>query len=351
LGASATLVSIVSGIGEFFGYTLRAAAGYLADKTKRHWLLTIVGYAVNLLAVPALAVAGSWPIAAAFIAAERSGRAIRRPIVQGMLSHAKEDVGGGRAFGINESLDALGATIGPLVIAYVIASKSNYRLGFSVLLLPALVALALIVVARGRYANPRVFETDTRSSRKNFPRAYWLYVLGGALIGFGFIDFSLIAFHFQRTGTFSDSAIPMSYAAAMATGAVGNYILGRWFDRSGLHVLLWTFAVGALFTPLVFFGPPAFAWIGMMLWGLNKGAQDTILKPAIAPLIDADRRTTAFGVFDTSFGSAWLVGSIAFGLMYDHSLGMLTAISLAGQLLSLPVFVAARNAAKRAKTY
>jgi MFS family permease len=351
LGASAALVSIVSGIGEFFGYTLRAAAGFLADKTKRYWLLTVVGYAVNLLAVPALALAGSWPIAGCFIAAERTGRAIRRPIVQGMLSHAKEDVGGGRAFGINESLDALGATIGPLVIAYVIASRNNFRLGFGVLLLPALVALALILVARGRYPNPRAFESATRVSRRGFPRAYWLYVVGGALIGFGFIDFSLIAFHFQRAGTFSDSVIPISYAAAMGTGAVGNYVLGRWFDRSGFQVLLWTFAVGAVFTPLVFFGPPAFAWIGMMLWGLNKGAQDTILKPAIAPLIDAQRRTTAFGVFDTCFGSAWLVGSITFGLLYDHSLGMLTAISLAGQFLSLPVFFAAHLAEKRAGSH
>ncbi len=344
LGASAALVSIVSGVGEFFGYTVRAAAGYLADKTKRYWLLTIVGYAVNLLAVPALALAGSWPIAAGLIAAERTGRAIRRPITQGMLSHAKGDVGGGRAFGINESLDALGATIGPLVFAYVIASTNNFRLGFTVLLLPALMALALILVARARYPNPRVFERTARVSRTHFPRAYWLYAAGGALIGFGFIDFSLIAFHFQRTGIFSNREIPMSYAAAMGTGAVSNYILGRWFDRSGFRVLLWTFAVGALFTPLVFFGPPAFAWIGMMLWGLNKGAQDTILKPALAPLIDADRRTTAFGVFDTCFGSAWLIGSITFGLLYDHSLGVLTAISLAGQLLSIPVFVAAHHA-------
>jgi MFS family permease len=351
LGASAAIISIVSGVGEFFGYTLRAASGYFADKTKRYWTLTIVGYAVNQLAVPALALAGSWPVAACLIAAERTGRAIRRPIVQGMLSHAKDDVGGGRAFGINESLDALGATIGPLVIAYVIASKNSYRLGFSVLLLPAVLALALIVVARGRYPNPRVFESATLVSREGFPRAYWLYVVGGALIGFGFIDFSLIAFHFQRAGTFSNSVVPMSYAAAMGTGAIGNYILGRWFDRSGFQVLLWTFAVGALFTPLVFLGPSGVAWVGMMLWGLNKGAQDTILKPAIAPLIDADRRTTAFGVFDTCFGSAWLVGSITFGLLYDRSLGMLIGISVAGQLSSLAVFVAARTATTRATVH
>jgi MFS family permease len=350
LGASAAIVSIVSGVGEFFGYTLRAAAGYLADKTKRYWTLTIAGYTVNLLAVPALALASGWPVAAGFIAAERSGRAIRRPIVQGMLSHAKEDVGGGRAFGINESLDALGATIGPLVMAYVIATNGSYRLGFGLLLVPALLSLGLIVFSRSRYPDPRGFESISSGATNRFPTAYWMYVAAGALVGFGFVDFSLIAFHFQRAGTLNVSMIPISYALAMGTGVVGNYVLGRSFDRSGFQVLLWTFAVGALFTPLVFLGPRTLAWIGMMLWGLNKGAQDTILKPAIAPLIDADRRTTAFGVFDTCFGSAWLAGSITFGLMYDHSLAALTAISLVAQLLSLPVFVAARSAAKPPKT-
>src|SRR5262245_38717579 len=89
LGATAAMVSIISGVGEFFGYTLRAAAGYFADKTKRYWTLTVFGYAINLLAVPALALAGHWMVAAGLIGAERTGRAIRRPIVQAMLSHAK----------------------------------------------------------------------------------------------------------------------------------------------------------------------------------------------------------------------------------------------------------------------
>lgn len=190
-------MSIVSGVGEFFGYTLRAAAGYVADKTKRYWTLTIAGYGVNVLAVPALALAGSWPIAGIFIAAERTGRAIRRPIVQGMLSHAKEDGGGGRAFGINESLDALGATIGPLVMAYVILSQSSYRLGFGLLLVPALLSIGLIIFSRSRFPNPRGFESEGGGSTKRFPRAYWLYVAGGAVVGFGFVDFSLIAFHFS----------------------------------------------------------------------------------------------------------------------------------------------------------
>lgn len=344
LGATAAIISIVSGAAEFIGYSLRAVAGYVADKTGRYWALTFLGYAINLFAVPALALAGNWPAAACLIAAERTGRAIRRPIVQGMLSHAKEQVGGGRAFGINESLDAAGATIGPLVVALVIAWRGDYRLGFAVLLGSALASLGLLVVVRRRYPSPRAFESATSDHSTRLPPSYWWFVSAGALIGFGFVDFSLIAFHFQNSGTLQGSLIPMSYAVAMGTGALSNFLLGDLYDRVGFPVLIVAFVLGALFTPLVFFGPAAFAWVGMALWGLSKGAQDTLLKPAIAPLVAPSRRTTAFGIFDTCFGTAWLAGSIAFGLLYDRSLSLLVTASVVAQLLSVPLFFVARTA-------
>ena len=344
LGATAAIISIVSGAAEFLGYGLRAVAGYVADRTGRYWTLVFLGYAINMFAVPALALAGNWPAAACLIAAERTGRAIRRPIVQGMLSHAKEEVGGGRAFGINESLDALGATIGPLVVALVLAWRGDYRLGFAVLLCSALLCLALLVVVRRQYPNPQSFERPTETQALRLRSSYWWYVGAGAFIGFGFVDFSLIAFHFQKTGTLQGSLVPMSYAVAMGAGAFANFLLGDLYDRVGFPVLIGAFVIGALFTPLVFFGPAAFAWFGMALWGISKGAQDTLLKPAIAPLVASSRRTTAFGIFDTCFGTAWLAGSVAFGLLYDKSLPLLVALSVVGQLLSLPLFMLGRNA-------
>lgn len=349
LGATAAIISIVSGAAEFVGYSLRAVAGYVADKTGRYWALTFLGYAINLLAVPALALAGNWPTAAFLIAAERTGRAIRRPIVQGMLSHAKEQVGAGRAFGINESLDALGATIGPLVVALVIAWRGDYRRGFAVLLGSALVSLGLLVVVRRRYPNPQAFESATHGHSTRLPPSYWWFVGAGASIGFGFVDFSLIAFHFQKTGTLQGSLIPMSYAVAMAAGALANFLLGDLYDRVGLPVLIGAFVLGALFTPLVFFGPAAFAWVGMALWGISKGAQDTLLKPAIVPFIAPSRRTTAFGIFDSCFGTAWLAGSITFGLLYDKSLPWLVTVSVLGQLLALSLFFVGRTASQTAR--
>jgi MFS family permease len=343
LGATAAIVSIVSGVGEFVGYGLRAASGPLADRTGRYWTFTLIGYAINVLAVPALAFAGSWPAAALLIVAERTGRAIRRPVMQAMISHAGKQTGGGLAFGINEALDAAGATAGPLVFALVLARGGGYRIGFAALLISALLCLCTVIVTRQTYPNPECFEPPSSGPAGELSRAYWLYLAGAAMIGFGFVDFSLIAFHFQKAGTISAAWIPISYAIAMGAGAVADLFLGRLYDKAGFAVLIGAFLIASLFTPLVFFGGPASAVVGMALWGINKGAQDTLFKPAITRLIPTGRRSTAFGIFDTGFGMAWLAGSVTFGLLYERSLFSLVIISLAGQLVSLPVFFIAKR--------
>src|SRR5271166_1508525 len=75
LGAGAAAIGVISGVGEFLGYALRVAAGYISDKSGKYWLITFIGYAINLFAVPALALAGNWQLAAVFMIAERVGRA------------------------------------------------------------------------------------------------------------------------------------------------------------------------------------------------------------------------------------------------------------------------------------
>src|SRR3989337_1863569 len=128
LGASGAVVGVVAGLGELVGYGMRLAAGYFTDKTHRYWALTIFGYAVNLLAAPALAFAGSWQIAAALIILERFGKAIRSPAKDAMLSYATKEVGRGWGFGIHEALDQIGAILGPLIISCVLYYQENYRL-------------------------------------------------------------------------------------------------------------------------------------------------------------------------------------------------------------------------------
>ena len=117
LGASAAVVGIVSGAGELAGYLLRLFSGFAVDRTRAYWTLTIVGYTINLLAVPCMALAGHWGFAAALIIAERAGKAVRTPARDVMLSQASKIVGRGWGFGLHEFMDQLGAFMGPLLVA------------------------------------------------------------------------------------------------------------------------------------------------------------------------------------------------------------------------------------------
>jgi predicted MFS family arabinose efflux permease len=347
LGASATVVGSVAGFGELAGYCLRSVSGYLADKTHKYWAFMFVGYAINLLAVPALALAGNWPLAAALIIAERTGRAIRRPSVHAMLAHAGSQIGTGWAFGLHEFLDQTGATIGPLITALVLYLHGGYPEAFAALLITALLSLSSLVIARIAYPSPHELEERKPIvlKTKGFSKAYWLYAVAGMCIAAGFADFSLVAFHFQKANTVPQSLIPVLYSAAMVTGAFASLLFGKLLDQIGQPIVLLAFFLGALFAPCVFLGGFAFALIGMILWGLGMGAQDSLLKAVLVGVIPSDKRSTAFGVFDTVFGLAWFAGSAVMGLLYDKSILAVVIFSVVLQLAALPFFLAARRVA------
>src|SRR4051794_8835036 len=147
LGASAAAVSITAGVGEFLGYTLRSVAGYIADRTGRYWLITFAGYTINLFAVPAMALAGNWQIAALLILIERIGRAIRKPTVEAMLSYTPGKHGRGWVYGVNTALDETGATLGPLIMALVLFFHGDYRTAYALLLISSGLAVGSLIVA------------------------------------------------------------------------------------------------------------------------------------------------------------------------------------------------------------
>jgi len=349
LGASATVVGFTAGFGELMGYALRSVTGYFADKTHKYWVFIFVGYLVNLLAVPALALAGHWPLAAVLVVAERTGRAIRKPSTDALLSHAGSQIGQGWAFGLNEFLDQTGATIGPLLMALVLYRHGGYHEAFALLLIPALLCLGTVAIARTLYPRPHELETrePVKLQPKGFSKAYWLYVVAGALIAAGFADFSLIAFHFQKAAIMAPGVIPVFYAVAMVTSACASLIFGRLLDKIGLPVAGFAFFLGACFAPCVFLGGFALALVGMILWGIGMGAQDSLLKATLARVVPANKRSTAFGVFDTVFGIAWFAGSAGMGWLYDQSIASLIVFSVLLQLAALPVFVFAQRHERR----
>jgi len=347
-GVSAVVVGFVAGFGELIGYGLRSITGFIGDRTGNYWGVVLVGYAINMIAVPAMALAGNWPLAAALIIAERTGRAIRKPSTEAMLSFAGKHLGQGWVFGLNEALDQTGATIGPLMISFVLFHHGGYRQGYALLLVPALLTLAVLLVARAFFPHPHNLEAGHSLQTKSFPRSCWLYLAAASCLAVGFADFALIGFHFQKTGVVPQPMIPLLYAIAMAVGALAALVFGRLYDRVGLPVVLGAFAVSSLFAPLVFLGNAPEVWLGVFLWGLGLGAQESLLKPVIAGLVESSRRATAFGIFDTGFGFAWFAGSAAMGLLYSHSVWLVAIFSVVAQLLALPIFLVAWRQGRKA---
>ena len=340
LQASAMVVGVVAGLGEFIGYALRLGSGYLADRTGKYWPITFVGYALNLFAVPLLALAGRWEIAALLLLLERLGKAVRTPARDAMLSHAATQVGRGWGFGFHEAMDQIGAVSGPLLVAAVFYFKGSYRTGFAVMLGPALLALVVIIIAARLYPHPQHLEVSApQLETRGFSRPYWLYVLAVALIGAGYADFPLIAYHFRKADLVPANLIPIFYALAMGVDALAALVFGRLFDRLGMPVLIAAPLLSALFAPLVFLGGFTWALVGMVLWGIGMGALESIMKAALAEMVPLKRRATGYGIFHTGFGLFWFLGSALMGYLYEVSLNSLVAFSVTMQLCSIPLFL------------
>lgn len=339
LQASALTVAVVAGLGEFIGYSLRLVSGYLTDRVGKYWLITFVGYSLNLFAVPLLALVGSWEAAAVLLVVERLGKAIRTPARDAMLSHAATEVGRGWGFGFHEAMDQLGAVSGPLIVAAVLYFRGSYREGFAVLLLPAVLALVVITVAARLYPHPQHLEVSApKLETAGLRRPYWLYVAAAGLVGAGYADFPLIAYHFGKAAVAPITWIPIFYAVAMAVDAVAALLLGRLFDRLGMPVILAAVMLSAFFAPLVFLGGFHLALAGMVLWGIGMGAQESIIKAALAEMVPRGRRATGYGIFNAGFGLFWFLGSALMGWLYELSLASLIAFSVIIQLLAIPIF-------------
>jgi len=340
LEAGAVVVAVVAGLGEFLGYALRLVSGYLTDRLGQYWPITMVGYGLNLLAIPLLALVWRWEWAALLLLLERTGKAIRTPARDAMLSHATAEVGRGWGFGFHEAMDQLGAFTGPLIIAGVLYLHGGYRHGFAVLLAPAVLALLVLATAARLYPHPRRLEVSVPSlATRGLHRPYWLYLIAVGCIAAGYADFLLIAYHFGRINLIPAPWIPLYYAVAMAVDAGAALILGRLFDRWGMPVIIAATLATALFAPLVFLGGPKLALLGMMCWGIGMGAQESVFKAALAAMVPPQRRATGYGIFHTGFGLFWLAGSAVIGLLYGFSLYLLVAFAVLLQLGAAPLLL------------
>lgn len=351
LGASATIISVTAGLGEFIGYAFRLVTGYFADRTRRYWFLTFLGYLVNLFAVPALAVVGKWQMAVLLLIAERVGKAVRKPAKDTMISFAAKQVGAGWGFGLEEALDQIGAVAGPVMLSIVIALKSGdeiskYRFSFSLLLIPAIVVLVLLTIGRILFPKPSDFEKPVSvESNRLMEKGFFWYLIAISFIAAGFSDFALIGYHFSETDLLSASLIPLFYSIAMGIDAVAAIIFGRFFDKKGLTALIISSSIAAFFSPFTFLSKNmAFLVLGVCLWGVGIGAQESILKAVVAQIVPPQKRGTAYGIFNTVFGFSWFLGSFLMGILYERSLYLLVSFSVLMELSSVvTIFIMMRT--------
>lgn len=350
LGASATAVGVVAGTGEAIGYGLRYVSGALADRTQRYWTLTIAGYATNLIAVPLLALAGSWPMVAALVSLERLGKAVRSPAKATLTSFAASDLGAGKAFAINEAMDQIGGLAGPLVVAGILAWRgetvSGYAWAFCALAIPAASALAILLRARQLYPDPRALETAAPAEQGALGPSYRLYLIGIALVAIGLADWPLLAYHLEKSRALSGSWLPVAYAAAMAVDGVAALAAGHLFDRdrargrTGAGVVAAFVLAGAAYAPLVLLSSPdtlVVAIVGLALWSITLAATDSIGKALIAAIVPRGERGRAYGLYYLVWGVAWWAGSLLLGVLYDHDRTIASAVAAAALIAGAAV--------------
>ncbi|MDR0877382.1 MAG: MFS transporter [Treponema sp.] len=351
-GASAAAIGFVSGLGEFVGYSLRLLTGFIADRTRRYWTLTIVGYLVDVLAIPALALVprNGWIFACILIVIQRTGKAIKKPAKDTILSFAAAQNGAGKSFAIQELLDQIGAFLGPVILFLCLLVRkggdefSAYVLAFAVLGIPAAVTMILLLFARRKYPHPEQFEEEQKTAASEFRlnKTFVFYIAAISLFAMGFLDFPLITMHAARGGLFSTETLPLLYSSAMIVDALAALVFGFLYDKFSLKVLMLSTAFSVPFAFFIFLFNARWAlFLGTALWGIGMGAQESILKAAVTSIVPKQSRAKGFGIFQTFFGLFWFLGSWCMGALYDFNITAMVIFSAATQLAAIPLYFAA----------
>lgn len=362
LGASAGTIGFASGLGELVGYSMRYVFGRLTDRTKQYWPMTIAGYVLDIIAVPALALVGEngWVLACALLIVQRMGKAIKKPAKDTLMSFAASQEGTGKSFGLQELLDQIGAFLGPVLLYLVMLLRQQgdvfdtYAFCFAVLAIPGAITLVLLFVTKHKFPNPDRFEPEPKEFVPfRMKREFVFYIVGISFFAFGFIDYSLVLMHISRnftglanglveTGSLvTEGTLPLLYAGAMLVDAVAALVFGYLYDKKGIAVLVLSTVLSAPFAILVFAGKsiPA-VLLGIALWGIGMGAQESILKAAVTTIVPKVSRATGYGIFECSFGVFWFLGSWLLGVLYDISIPAMILVSVIAQLAAIPFYLA-----------
>ena len=228
-----------------------------------------------------------------------------------------------------------------------------YSACFAVLAVPGAITIVLLLVTKHKFPNPEQFEPESKEYVPfRMKKEFVLYIAGISLFAFGFIDYSIILMHVSRLYTplasglaetsalVNSGTLPLLYAGAMLVDAAAALVFGHMYDKKGVRALVWSTLLSAPFALFVFaFDSIPALLLGIALWGVGMGAQESILKAAVSSMVPKSSRATGYGIFECSFGVFWFLGSWLLGALYDVSIPAMVAVSMAAQLAAIPLYL------------
>lgn len=319
--------------------------------------LTAVG--VPLLALTPLLATGGAVLASVLLLLERFGKAVRSPSKSVLLARAAQDVGLGRGFGVHKAMDQVGAFVGPLLVAAVLAGTGSFVPSLAVLAVPGALAMVLLVVMR-RLApddDPAPAEVRPRAATgplgwlapaRDLPGEFWVFAAGAAAVGAGLTTFAVISYHLVDDELLAPAVVPVVYAGAMLAAAVGALVVGALHDRFGPRAVLVVPVLVAAVPPLAFGAALPAVLTGVGLWGLAGGVLDSTVKARVAELVHPGRRATAYGWFAAVQGVAAVVGGVLAGAWAADALGVLVVVVAVLQVVALVLLARGAGPVRRA---
>ncbi len=343
LGASAFTVGLIEGAGESTALIVRVFSGAFSDAWGKRKSLAAFGYGLAALSKPLFALATGGGLVLAARVLDRIGKGIRGAPRDALIADITPPALRGAAFGLRQSLDTVGAFVGPLLaMALMFAWNDAFRAVFWVALAPAALSFALIVLgvrepdAPPKPASPR----GSRARWREFDPAFWWVVAIGAASSLPRFSEAFLILRAQGSGL-PVAWVPMVLIVMNVVYALGAYPLGRLSDRIA-PVRLLAAGMGVLIGADLFLASSdmlAGVWAGIALWGVHLALTQGLFARMIADSAPPQQRGTAFGIFNFVGGVAMLLSNALAGLVWD-SWGAATTF-LAGAAIALIAFAAA----------
>jgi MFS family permease len=323
MGASALTVGLIEGVAEALAPLTKIVSGMLSDRWGRRQPLAALGYGMAALTKPVFALAGSLPWIVAARAIDRVGKGIRGAPRDALVADLAPPELRGAAFGLRQSLDTVGAAIGPLVaIALMLASGNDFRFVFWIAVIPAMLSFLLVAFAVKEPPRPpgvtAVRRPYARTEMARLGTPFWMVTLFAALFTLARFSEAFLILRAQSAGL-GVAWAPMVLVVMSAVYALSAYPVGRLSDRIGRTGLLALGLVVLIAADLMLADAGTFAaiWIGIALWGLHMGLTQGLLATLVADSAPPQLRGTAFGVMNFATGLAALPASALAGWLWD----------------------------------